>query len=248
MSKHVTTMTIWDALHYSEEERQEIISGYKEYERDARIKGIPALGSGRVFPVSEVALLCEPFQLPATFVRIGGLDLGGAGVDGHPTAGVSLAIDPDADCVYVTNVYKRSGQTTLHHAAALKPWGVPIWAWPHDGLKKMEVGNSSVAIKDMYAAHGLSMCAERATFEDGSFGVEAGLMEMLEYMETARFKVFSHLEQWFQELRQYHRKDGVVVKEFDDIMDATRYAFMMRRFAQRDVKQSWGRPQRKGTL
>ena len=61
--------------------------------------------------------------------------------------------------------------------------------------------------------------------------VEAGLIEMLERMQTGRFKVFSHLNEWFEEFRMYHRKDGKVVKVDDDLMAATRYAYMMRRFA-----------------
>lgn len=56
-------------------------------------------------------------------------------------------------------------------------------------------------------------------------------MEMLDRMQTGRFKVFSNLDDWFQEFRLYHRKDGRVVKEFDDLISATRYALMMKRKA-----------------
>ena len=82
-----------------------------------------------------------------------------------------------------------------------------------------------------YAATGLLMLKERATFDDGSNGVEAGLMDMLERMQTGRFKVFSNLDDWFQEFRMYHRKDGKVVKKVDDLLSATRYALMMKRKA-----------------
>ena len=57
-------------------------------------------------------------------------------------------------------------------------------------------------------------------------------MDMLQRMESGRFKVFKHLNDWFEEFRLYHRKDGKVVKEGDDLMAATRYALMMLRFAQ----------------
>ncbi len=56
-------------------------------------------------------------------------------------------------------------------------------------------------------------------------------MEMLERMESGRFKVFAHLGDWFQEFKLYHRKDGKVVKKLDDLMSATRYAVMMKRKA-----------------
>jgi Terminase RNaseH-like domain len=61
--------------------------------------------------------------------------------------------------------------------------------------------------------------------------VEAGLMEMLDRMQTGRFKVFRHLLDWFEEFRLYHRKDGKVFKENDDLMSATRYGVMMLRYA-----------------
>ena len=56
-------------------------------------------------------------------------------------------------------------------------------------------------------------------------------MAMLDRMQTGRFKVFRHLEDWFSEFRLYHRKDGKVTKEGDDLMAATRYGVMMLRLA-----------------
>jgi hypothetical protein len=71
-----------------------------------------------------------------------------------------------------------------------------------------------------------------AQFEDGSVSVEASLFDMLTRMETGRFKVFKHLNDWFEEFRLYHRKDGKVVKEGEDLLAATRYAIMMLRYAE----------------
>jgi len=50
-------------------------------------------------------------------------------------------------------------------------------------------------------------------------------------METGRFKVFRGLNDWWDEFMLYHRKDGKVVKEADDLMAATRYGVMMLRYA-----------------
>jgi hypothetical protein len=58
---------------------------------------------------------------------------------------------------------------------------------------------------------------------------------MLIRMESGRFKVFKHLTDWFDEYRLYHRKDGRVHKEGDDLMSATRYAVMMLRHARTDI-------------
>ncbi len=40
-----------------------------------------------------------------------------------------------------------------------------------------------------------------------------------------------HLNDWWEEFRLYSRNDGVLVKEDDNLMAATRYALMMLRFA-----------------
>jgi hypothetical protein len=44
----------------------------------------------------------------------------------------------------------------------------------------------------------------------GSVSVEAGLMDMLDRMQTGKFKVYNTLNDWFEEFRLYHRKDGKV--------------------------------------
>ena len=65
----------------------------------------------------------------------------------------------------------------------------------------------------------------------GDITVEPGIMEMLQRMETSRFKVFNYLNDWYEEIRMYHRKDGKIVKNLDDLMSATRYAVQSLQFA-----------------
>jgi hypothetical protein len=43
-------------------------------------------------------------------------------------------------------------------------------------------------------------------------------------MESGRFKVFDHLHDWLSEFRLFHRLEGKIVPEFDDLLSATRYA------------------------
>ena len=225
--RHVTQMTIDDAEHYTPEQREKIVAAYPEHEREARAKGIPTLGSGRIFPVAEEQIKVESFAIPAHWPQIGGMDFGG---NDHPYAAVKMAWDRENDIIYFTQTYRIKKPEPVIHAAALKVWGDNMpWAWPHDGL--IHDRTSGEPIKDIYASHGLNMLPERATYEDGSYGVEAGLLDMLERMQTGRLKVFGHLHDWFEEFRLYHRKDGKVIKEADDLMAASRYALMMRRFA-----------------
>lgn len=241
MSRHVTQMTIDDAAHFSESQKKSIIDGYPEYEREARVKGIPLFGSGRVFPVPEESISCEPLPIPNHWPKINGIDFGWD----HPFAAVNLAWDRDADCVYVAKEYAVREETPPVHAAAIKAWGewVPC-AWPHDGLQHDKGSGKNLA--DQYAAQGLVMTPERASFGDGGFGLEAGVSEMLTRMKTGRWKVFTTCGGWLSEFRLYHRKDGVIEKVRDDRLCASRYAMMMLRFSTiKPATANWTTPERK---
>ena len=226
--RHTTFMTIDDVMHFSTEEKQRIIASYPEHEREARTKGIPILGSGRIFPIAEERIAIEHRDIPPHWPRIGGMDFGWD----HPFAAVELAWDRDTDTVYVVKAYRIRETTPVIHAAALRSWGKELrWAWPRDG-KRETLEGAGIALAEQYKDQGLNMLHEHAAFEDGSVSVEAGLMKMLTMMQSGRFKVFKHLNDWWEEFRLYHRKDGKVFKEGDDLMSATRYAVMMLRYAQ----------------
>jgi phage terminase large subunit-like protein len=222
---HVTQMTIDDAAHYSPEDRAAIIASYPAFERDARTKGVPLRGSGAVFPVDQDEIECEPFKIPDHWPQIGGIDFGWD----HPSAAARLAWDRDADCLYVIAAHRQRQQTPAMFAASIRPWGTWLpFAWPHDGLQHDKGSGEQLA--KQYRDQGLKMLPAHARFEDGSNGLEAGIAEMLDRMQTDRLKVFSTLREWFEEFNLYHRKEGLIVKESDDLISATRYAMMMRRF------------------
>ncbi len=206
---------------------EELKAQYPEHEWPSRLHGVPAQGEGAVYPFLR-ELLSEPaIQIPEHWPRIVGMDFGWD----HPTAAVWLAWDRDADTVHVYDCYRVSKQTPLIHAGAIKPRGawIPV-AWPHDGLQHDK--QSGVPLKDAYAAEGLNMLHERAQFEDGSYGVEAGVMDIYQRMQTGRMKIAEHLADWWGEQLTYHRKDGLIVDGHDDLLDATRYGIMMLRYAE----------------
>jgi hypothetical protein len=231
MSRAIITASIEDALHFTPEQRKEIAASYPAWERDARVNGTPALGSGRVFPIAEETIAIEHREFPSHWPRIGGMDFGWD----HPFAAVELCWDRDVDCVYVSRAYRVRETTPITHAAALRLWGKELrWAWPRDGNRETLEG-AGIALAEQYRAQGLNMLPEYSHFLEGdgkkSVSVEAGLMSMLQRMESGRFKIFKHLNDWWEEFRLFHRKDGKIVKESDDLMAATRYALMMLRHA-----------------
>ncbi len=245
----VVSMTIHDALHYSEEERQRIIDSYPEHERDARAMGVPILGSGRIFPVAEDSIKIPAPNIPSHWPRIVGIDFGWD----HPTAAAWLAWDRDLDVVYVYDAYRVRKEKALVHAAAIRARGswIPV-AWPHDGLQHDKGAGEQLA--EQYRSHGLNMLHERAQYEEtesenetqnSRFSVEAGVSDMLDRMQTRRLLVAEHLHDWFEEFRLYHRKDGKIVKENDDLISATRYGIMMLRYAATNTTIKMPNPHRR---
>ena len=162
--RSVITMTIDDVAHFTAEERAAIIASYPAHEREARTRGVPTLGSGRIFPVSEDSIACEPREFPEYFVRIGGMDFGWD----HPFAAVEVVWDRDADVVYVARCLRIREATPVQHAAALRHWGAGLpWSWPRDGGRQTLEG-AGVALAKQYEREGLYMLAEHAQFEDKS--------------------------------------------------------------------------------
>jgi phage terminase large subunit-like protein len=223
---HVTTMTMADAKHIPAADRERIIAAYPEHERDARANGVPIMGSGRVFPVAESMIKVPAFTIPAYWPRIAAVDFGWD----HPAAVAWLAWDRDTDTAYVYDVWLARETPVAQQALVIRKGGewIPV-AWPHDGLQHDKGSGEQLAAQ--YRAEKANMLPKRATFEDGTNGLEAGVSMMLDRMRARRLRVFDHLEPWFREFRLYHRKDGLIVKKSDDLMSATRYALMSLRYA-----------------
>lgn len=229
-----------DAPHLDEKAKEQILSSLPPHERELRSKGIPVLGSGLVYPIDDKDILCDPFPIPAHYPRLVGLDMGWD----HSTAAVWAAWNLDTDTVYLYDCYKAKKQVPEIHAAAIKARGAWTVIWPHDGNRRDSYGGPTLA--DQYRKLGVKMHYQHFSNPpapgekegQGGNAVEPGIMEILSRMNTGRFKVFSTMKDWFDEKRMYHRKDGVIVTMNDDLMAATRYAVMSRRFANTGITKN----------
>jgi phage terminase large subunit-like protein len=232
----VIKMTLDDALFYTAATKEKITGQYPEHERDARIFGIPAMGEGRVFPIDLEKLLVDPFTIPNHWAQIGGVDFGWD----HPSAWCHLAWDRDRDAVYLMKTIRMRRMTPHEHVHQIREAGLHNlkWAWPADGRRQTLEG-SGRPLMQQYADCGLDMLHEHATWEGGSTSVEAGIALMLDRMKGDRWKVVrGDNEAWMEEARLYHRKDGLLVKEADDAISASRYALMMLRHARASTWRS----------
>ena len=214
-----------DAPHVTPEKQERLLAQYPKHQRDMRSKGIPMLGHGRIYELSEDFITCDSFEIPDHFFVLNGMDFGWD----HPQAHIQLVEDRDQGIFYVTRAWKQSNALAEIAWGAVKVWnkGIPV-AWPADGLQTRD-GKQQ---KQLHVEAGFNMLKDKVTWPDGSNSVEVGLMEIIDLMQKGKFKVFAGLRDVFDEILQYHRDDkGKIAKVRDDLLDAIRYAYMMRRYA-----------------
>ena len=236
----------WDeAPHLDEDAKEQILAQYLPNEREMRTKGQPVFGRGMVFPYSLEKIVIEDFDIPDSWPRISAIDFG----FDHPTAIVWAAINPENGCFYITDEYRESRQTAVEHAIAIRARAhQPPIAWPHDGNRTFDGGDS---MAEQYRQEGVNFLPEHFTNPPdisqtkGDIKISAGITAMTRAMQKGLFKVFQSCHHWQQEYGTYHfGESGKIVDKEDDLMSATRYAFQSQRFAQAvkpTYKNSWAK-------
>ena len=208
-------MADWDDVpHLSKEEKAELWDSIPPYQRDARTKGIPQLGSGAIYPVPESEFLVKPFDLPDYWPRIYGFDVGW-----NRTAAIWGAYDRESQTVYLYSEHYRGQAEPSVHADAIRARG----AWIPGAIDPAARGRGQKDGEQLWQNYkdlGLEIFkADNA--------VEAGIMNFFRRLSGGRVKVFSNLTSWLGEYRIYRRDEkGKIVKDKDHLMDATRYLFM----------------------
>jgi phage terminase large subunit-like protein len=202
-----------DAPHLTEEDKATMKAEMSPNEIDARTKGIPALGSGRVYPISEDDIKVKPFQIPDYFPRAYGFDFGW-----NNTAVIWVAQDPTSQVKYVYAEYKKGKVNDSQHAFAVQQRG--DWmsgAADPSGGGRRDDGKMRI---DYYRSLGLDL-------HPGYNSLIPGIAKVLTEFESGTLKVFSNLEQFFDEFRvyRYDAKDPnkIARNQDDHLLDALRY-------------------------
>lgn len=205
----------WDDVpHLTAEDKAELLDSIPPYQRDARTKGIPQLGSGVIYPVAPDIYTCEAFAIPDWWPRAYALDVGW-----NRTAAIWGAWNRDNDTVYLYDEYYVAEAPPQVHADAIKGRGewIPGVIDPASAGSNQKDGTQLIS---EYRALGLDVSPADNT-------VEAGIHSVYRRLISGRLKVFRHLVNWTSEVRLYRRDEkGKIVKERDHLMDATRYLIM----------------------
>lgn len=214
MSKWCIGITWDDVPHITDGDKKLLWDSIPPHQRDARTKGIPALGSGVIYPVAEDVYLCEPFDIPAWWPRAYGLDVGW-----NRTAAIWGAWDQLEDIVYLYSEHYRAEAPPQIHADAIRARG----EWIPGSIDPASAGSSQLDGRKLIDEYrGLSLDLDYA-----DNAVEAGIHAIYRRMVSGRLRVFRTLPNWLSEVRLYRRDEkGKIVKERDHLMDATRYLIM----------------------
>lgn len=214
-SEKFVVMATWDDVpHLTKEVKEKLWSSIPPHQRDARSKGIPSLGSGAIYPVSETDIFIPDFEIPEHWPRGYGLDVGW-----NRTAGMWGALDRESDILYVYSEHYRGQAEASIHAQAIKARGewIPGVIDPASRGRGQQDGRQ---LLQMYIDLGLDL-------DVANNAVEAGIYEVWQRMSTGRLKIFKSCQNALAEFRLYRRDDkGRIVKDSDHLMDALRYLVM----------------------
>lgn len=213
-SKYVVTATWDDVPHLSQAVKDELWNSIPPFQRDARSKGVPQLGSGAIYPVPESDFVVDDFPIPDHWPRVYGMDVGW-----NRTAVAFGAFDRDTDTLYLYSEHYRGQAEPSVHAEAIKARGkwIPGVIDPASRGRAQRDGNQLI---EDYKNHGLDL-------EVAFNGVESGIYEVWQRLSTGRIKVFKSMSNFLYEFRLYRRDEkGRIVKQNDHLMDATRYLVM----------------------
>jgi phage terminase large subunit-like protein len=208
-------MATWDdAPHLTEAQKKSLWDACSPHQRAARSKGIPALGSGAIYPVPEEDFAVDPFEIPKYWPRCYGMDVGW-----NRTAATWLAGDPETGIWYQYAEHYRGEAEPSVHTAAIKGRGdwIPGTIDPASRGRAQKDGEQ---LLNSYTQLGLKLIkADNA--------VESGIFEVWTALSTGKLKIFKSCTNTLSEARIYRRdKKGAVVKQNDHAMDALRYAWM----------------------
>lgn len=205
----------WDDVpHLTAEAKAKLFAKLAPHQRDARTKGVPSLGAGAIYPVSEDDIVCDDFKLPDHFKHGYGLDVGW-----NRTAAVWGGYDVESDTIYVYAEHYRGQAEPSIHADAIKGRG----AWKPGAVDPAARGRAQKdgeQLLQTYQDLGLDIITALNA-------VEAGIYEVWQRLSTGRLKIFRTCTNVLSEYRVYRRDEkGRIVKENDHAMDALRYLVM----------------------
>ena len=220
-------------------EREKIVEGFPVHEREARSRGEPMLGEGRVYATPEAAIVEEEDHRswPDYWRWNWGIDPGA----GHPFGATLNCFDPDQQVQHIVAEVRGSDMTIERQVAEMRRiesnlfnslgMQIPV-AYPADtGTRDRR---EMIPLTKLYGEY-LKMMPEPASLPgiagQSKFSLEGSIAQIDQWERSGKWRVHRRCLAYLEERRLYHRKDGEIVKLRDDVLCAARYGWMNRRYA-----------------
>lgn len=202
----------WDDIPWLEEARKhQMLEDTPPHLRDARSKGIPAMGSGNIYPIPLEDIIIDPFEIPPHFKRLYALDVGW-----NTTAALWGALDTNTEILYIYSEHYMGEVPPAVHAQAIKSRG----EWITGCIDPASRGRSQVdgqSLMTIYKQMGLRLFPANNE-------VEGGINNVWNMLSSGKIKVFKNLTNFQREYMLYRRDEkGKIIKDEDHCMDALRY-------------------------
>ena len=184
--------------------------------KEARRTGRPAMGSGNVYPYDVETILVDPFEIPPSWKRIYGMDVGY-----NNTAAIFGAIDPNTKNLYLYDEYLGQKCNPSSNAEVIRRkqdnW-IPGVMDP-GSLQSLPDGEK---LFYMYRELGLNITLAKNSVHSG---IEA-VREILIQQKCFAFRTLRRFREEYVKYRYDEKRPDQIVKEDDHIMDAWRYLVM----------------------
>lgn len=210
-----------DAPHLSEDVKKEMLEACEPHLREARSKGIPAMGAGQVYPVPERDFVIQDhIELKPWWRYAAGFDVGW-----NFNACVWGAYDADSGILYIYDVYLKGQADPEQHAAAIRRRDFPKLKIPI-AIDPASKGRSQIdgrQLLKLYREAGL-LCVPA----DNS--IESGINTVYGMLQGQQIRILQNpnTEALLREMRTYRRdeKGRIINKNDYHCLDALRYLVM----------------------
>jgi phage terminase large subunit-like protein len=216
--KYVANATWEDIPHLNEQAKKILLATYPEEERNARCSGIPGLGAGLIYPVTQNTYAYTPnkdinfalAKLPRTYM----VDIAySSGV----TAALWAAFDESNDTWWVYDEYYCEGGSINDHAIAITSKSKYLRGGMDPSSQRALTPGDKKSILDAYREKGVDVDACKNE-------VWGGITKVRDRLVTGRLRISVFCEKLLWELKQYRRDDkGEIVKKNDHACDCLRY-------------------------
>lgn len=214
--KYVVNCTWDDVPHLADDAKKNMLAAYLPHEKEARSKGIPSIGSGRVYPILEGNLVVPNFDIPPTWPRAFGLDVGW-----NNTAIVWGAIDPNTGVMYIYAEYKEGQKSPAEHAHVIKSVGKWIRGVvdPASQQSNQKDGTQLLSLYNRELDVSLVPAVNKR---------DVGIAKVYHELSTGQLKFFESCQKLLGEYRLYgyNAQGKIKDNQNDHLLDALRYLVM----------------------